>query len=261
MNYDNWLLELKDGVMWCRLNRPDKKNAFSPEVVEELYAILQEVEKKRKVRVLVLSTVMDDIFSSGADVKWFSTLTGRSAYQKGRRASVEPQHVFAEIERLPIPVICAVKGLNLTAGFEMMLCCDLIVAADNAKFGQIETKYALTPFGGGTQRLTRLVGPLKAREMIYLAKIVDAKEALEMGLVNEVVPLADLDARVAEIAAKIARSTPRAIKRAKFLVQLATYVNELGFRYEQEIAGESFASGEPMEAVMSFLQKGKKEGG
>ena len=255
-DYKNWLYEKEDGVAWIKLNRPDKKNAFSPELVFELHEILISVGNDESLRSAVIGTVMDNMFSSGADLGSFSTYNTDAA---GRQASIHPQHVFKEIERLPIPVIAAVKGLNLTAGFEMMLCCDMIIAADNAKFGQIETKYALTPFGGGTQRLTRLVGPLKARELIYMANIINAEEALRIGLVNEVVPLDKLDDRVKEICSTIAGSTRRAIERSKFLVQLATYVNDNGFAYETQIAGEDFACGEAYEKFMDFMNAAKSK--
>lgn len=257
--FENWQVNLEDKILWARLNRPEKKNAFDPATVDELAGILQEVGKlyahrKPRVRVMVLSTVMDEIFSSGADIKWFSTI--RTAHD-GEYASAVPQQVFGAVERAPVPVIAAVKGLNLTAGFELMMCCDLIIVADNAKLGQIETKYALTPFGGGTQRLTRLVGPLKARELIYTAKIVSAQEALAMGLVNEVVPLGQIDARVKEIAAKIIEKSPTAIRNAKQLIDLAIWRNELGFVREGLMAGQEFASKEPMEYVMKFLEKSR----
>jgi enoyl-CoA hydratase len=140
-----------------------------------------------------------------------------------------------------------------------MLCCDLIIAADNVKLGQIETRYALTPFGGGTQRLTRLVGPLRARELIYTARTIEADEAFRIGLVNEVVPLKDLDTRVREICRTIGKSTRRAIQRSKFLIEMATYVNDRGFSYESQIAGEDFASGEPLEKFMEFIAREKKK--
>lgn len=254
-DYENWLVKREEDVFWMLLNRPNKKNAFNRPLVEELQQILLAIGQDESLRAAVIGTVTDEVFSAGADIDTFATL---KTDHDGRQFSIQAQHVFKEVERLPIPVIAAVRGLNLTAGFELMLCCDLIIAADNVRLGQIETRYALTPFGGGTQRLTRLVGPLRARELIYTARIIEADEALRIGLVNEVVPLKELDNRVREICRTIGKSTRRAIRRSKFLIEMATYVNDRGFSYESQIAGEDFASGEPLEKFMEFISREKK---
>ena len=128
---------------------------------------MDDLKSNSTVRVLVLSSVLDDIFTAGADIDGFLQMYEGDIYKKGVDMSKKIQNAFDKIENLPFPVISAVKGLNLTAGFEMSMCCDLIIAADNAKFGQIETKFGIIPAGGGTQRLIRIVGPLKAKELIY----------------------------------------------------------------------------------------------
>jgi enoyl-CoA hydratase len=154
--YKYWKIKLEDQIFWILLDRPGKKNAFSDKVGNELYQILEEEVEGNldKIRVVVYGTTQDKMFCSGADLAWFNKLNEATA----RQTSINSQLVFEKFENLPIPVIAAVKGLNLTAGFELMMCADIIIAADNARFGQIETKYGLTPCGGGTQRLTRLVG-------------------------------------------------------------------------------------------------------
>ncbi|MGV9198361.1 MAG: enoyl-CoA hydratase/isomerase family protein [Promethearchaeia archaeon] len=251
--YENWKIKLEDHIFWILLDRPKKKNAFSEETGEELYEILEkEVEGKLdKIRVVVYGTTSDEIMCSGADLTWFQKLDG----PKARQASINSQNVFNKFEKLPVPVIAAVKGLNLTAGFELMLCADIIIAAENAKFGQVETKYGITPFGGGTQRLTRLVGPLHAKEMIYTAEIIDVKRALEIGLVNHVVPLDQLDEKVKEIAQKMIKNSGRAIKLAKRLIQMATYTNHEGYLVESDFAADDFASGEPFRIFKEFFQR------
>jgi enoyl-CoA hydratase len=255
-----WLTELEDKIFWIKLNRPDKKNAFSDEVGLELYKILEkDVEGNlENVRVVVLGTTQDKMFCSGADIAWFNTLNE----PKGRQASINAQYVFDKFEKLPVPAIAAVKGLNLTAGFELMMCCDIIVAADNAKFGQIETQYGLTPCGGGTQRLTRLVGILKAKELIYTARIFNAQEAKEIGLVNYVVPLNQVDDKVREIAKAMIKNSGRAIKLTKRLIHMGTYINSLGFLMEGDAFADDFASKEPYKIFMEFfkeVQKKKRE--
>jgi enoyl-CoA hydratase len=254
MEYENWILKIENGIAWALINRPAKKNAFNLKVAEELYQILLAIENDSSVRVLVISSAQNDMFCSGADIDLFYTL----GEVDGRQFSIRGQEIYRKIELLPIPVIAAIKGLNLTAGFELMMCCDLIISADNAQYGQIETKYGLTPGGGGTQRLTRLVGPLKARELIYTARIFPATEALSMGLINEIVPLDKLDARVKEIASQMMKNSQKAIKDAKYLIQLATFTNDSGFMYENKAFGVEFGSGEPKARFEKFVNKDKK---
>ena len=254
-DYKFWLTKLEDEIFWLYLNRPDKKNAFDLLVANELYQILEEeVEKNlENIRVLVCTTALDDIFTVGLDINWILTLDDFKAKEMTKRL----QEVFKKFEELPIPIITAVKGLNLTAGFELMLCTDIIIAAENAKFGQVETKYGLTPAAGATQRLIRTVGPLKAREIIYTAKIINAQEALQIGLVNDVVPLAKLEDKVKEMAQMIVRNSGNAIKFCKRLIQMGIYNNENGFQSEGDAFYDLFASGEPKEKFKAFLEKRK----
>ena len=165
------------------------------------------------------------------------------------------QNLFTRFEELPIPVIAAVKGLNLTAGFELMLCADIIIAADNAKFGQVETKWGMTPAAGATQRLIRLIGPMKAKELIYTSRIINAPEALNIGLVNELVPLAELESRVKELARMMIKNSGRAITLSKQLIQMGIYSNEKGFQMEGEAFQERFSSGEPKRKLKEFLER------
>jgi len=167
------------------------------------------------------------------------------------------EQAFKKLEEIPIPVIAAIKGLNLTAGFELMLCADIIIAADNARFGQVETKYGLTPAAGATQRLIRLVGPLKAREIIYTARTLDAQEALQISLVNEVVPLADFDDKVNELAQMLVNNSSKAIAFCKSLIQKGIYENEKGFQAEGDAFYDLFSSGEPKEKFKAFLERKK----
>jgi len=252
-----WIMEKgteKDaGIVWLKLNRVDKKNAFNREVAEELYQACLGIKDDTSVRVLVITTVTDEMFSAGADIEWFYGVGG----PEGKEISEKVHVMFGILEELPFPVICEVKGLNLTAGVEMMYCCDIIIAADNAKFGQIETKYGLTPGGGGTQRLARIVGVLKAKELIYSARIIDAKEALRIGLVNEVHPLAEVDNAVKKLCYEIMKNSQRAIASSKSLIQRTAFDREWqkGYKQEEQAFGDAFASGEPKERFGKYLQK------
>ena len=250
--YKNWLIKIEDGIFWLYLNNPNKKNAFDIAVVNELEQILEyEIKEKSDIRVLVLTTSLDDIFTVGLDIKWLVTLEESKAGDMTRKL----QNLFTKFEELSIPVIAAVKGLNLTAGFELMLCADIIIAADNAKFGQVETKWGMTPAAGATQRLVRLIGPMKAKELIYTSRIINASEALNIGLINEIVPLVDIDSKVKELASMMIKNSGRAIALSKQLIQMGIYTNKEGFRMEGEAFQERFSSGEPKRKLKKFLER------
>jgi enoyl-CoA hydratase len=259
--FKHWLVREEDEgqVVWFLLNRPDKRNAFNDEVIEELDQFLDGLQSNSTIRVLVLSTALDDMFTAGADIGMFFKVYEGDVYEGAVELSKTVQRVFGILESLPFPVISAVKGLCLTAGLEMSLCCDMIVAADNARFGQIETKYGIIPGGGGTQRLARLVGPLKARELIYTCDIIGAEEALRIGLVNMVVPLSELDASVNELCRKIIKNSREAIRRTKGLINKALYSNPEGFRGETQGFGEAFSSGEPEKRLSAFMEASKQK--
>ncbi|MGY5852839.1 MAG: enoyl-CoA hydratase/isomerase family protein [Candidatus Thorarchaeota archaeon] len=252
---DYWLVREEDEgqIVWLLLNRPEKRNAFDDEVIGELDQFLNELQSNSKIRVLVISSALDDIFTAGADIGMFFKIYEGDVFSEASEISKNVQRTFAKIESLPIPVISAVKGLNLTAGLEMSLCCDIIIASDNAKFGQIETKYGIIPGGGGTQRLIRLVGPLKARELIYTCDIIDAEEALRIGLANMVVPLSELEVAVNDLCRKIIKNSRQAISKSKDLISKAMYTNPEGFSGENQGFGEAFASGEPEERLSAFM--------
>ena len=250
-DFQYWVTSLEENIFWLRLNRLDKKNAFNPAVLDELGKILTEAKGNSEIRVMAISSTSDEFLSSGADIKWFMNVGENLGIEASRRI----QEVFGMLEELPYPVIFATKGLNLTAGFELMLASDIVIAADNSKLGQIETRWALTPGGGGTQRLTRHVGVLKAKEIIYTAKIFDAKEAKEIGLVNHVVPVDQLDEKVRAIAQKIIAKTPNAIRDAKYLLNKSFYPAYEGFKEEQKIFGKRFGSGEPRQLFKDFVKK------
>lgn len=257
----NWIIrEDEDGqIVWLLLNRPEKKNAFNEEVHEELDQFIDGLHSNSNIRVLVISTALDDIFTAGADIEGFFRMHEGDVYSNAVEVSKMTQRVFGKLEALPFPVISAVKGLNLTAGLELSLCCDIIVAADNAKFGQIEPKHGIVPGGGATQRLARLVGPLKARELIYTCDIIDAHEALKIGLVNTVVPLSDLESAVIELCRRIINNSRQAIAKSKDLINKGIFNNPEGFQGENTEFGEVFASGEPMERLSAFMESRKKK--
>ncbi len=251
-DYKLWLTKLEDEIFWLYLNNINKKNAFDLTVVSELDQILEkEIKPNSEIRVLVITTSLNEVFTVGLDIKWLVTLEKSKAGEMTRTL----QNLFTKIEKLPIPVIAAIKGLNLTAGFELMLCADIIIAADNARFGQVETKWGMTPAAGATQRLVRLIGPMKAKELIYTSKIISAQEALNIGLINALVPLSELETKVKEIASMMVKNSGRAITLSKKLIQMGIYTNEEGFQMEGEAFQERFSSGEPKQKIKEFLER------
>lgn len=251
--YKYWITKLEDKIFWLYLNNPSKKNAFDLDVIYELDEILKEDIGKNleNIRVLIVTSALEDIFTVGLDIKWLVTLNESKAEEMTNNL----QNIFNKFENLPIPVIASIKGLNLTAGFELMLCADLIIAAENAKFGQVETKWGMTPAAGSTQRLIRFVGPLKAKELIYTSKVIDAQEALKIGLLNEVVPLDKLEPYVKNLALLIIQNPSKVITLSKQLIQLGTFNNELGFQKEGKAFQECFKSGEPKKRLKDFLSR------
>ncbi|NVM43699.1 MAG: enoyl-CoA hydratase/isomerase family protein [Candidatus Lokiarchaeota archaeon] len=251
-NYKFWLTKLEDEIFWLYLNNINKKNTFDLAVANEMDQILEkEIKPNNKIRVLVITTSLDEVFTVGLDIKWLVTLEESKAGEMTRTL----QNLFTKIEKLPIPVIAAIKGLNLTAGFELMLCADIIIAADNAKFGQVETKWGMTPAAGATQRLVRLIGPMKAKELIYTSRIINAQEALNIGLINELVPLSELETKVKEIANMMVNNSGRAITLSKQLIQMGIFNNEEGFQKEGESFQELFSSGDPKQKLKEFLER------
>ncbi|MHA1746389.1 MAG: enoyl-CoA hydratase/isomerase family protein [Promethearchaeota archaeon] len=254
-SYHNWIVEEDYGLCWVKLNRPVKKNAFTEETAYELDEIVHAIKQNPEIKVLIITSTSEEMFSAGADMDWFGVIDGPAAED----VSYQIHHIFGNLERLSIPVIMAVKGLCLTAGLEMAMCGDMIYAAENAKFGQIECRYGITPGGGGTQRLTRLVGPMRAKELIFSGRVIGAEEALRIGLVNAIFPLEGFDAKITKIGRKLMMNSADAISECKFLVHQATYTNEQGFAREEKVFGERFASGEPRERLKIALRQQKTQ--
>ncbi len=253
--YNTLLAELADGIITIKLNRPDKMNAFTAETLDELEHIIHYVEKQSDIKVMILSTVSDSFFSAGVDVDWFVSLKEKDAIPVSRRFHA----VFDLLEGLSIPVLSIVKGICFTAGMELVYCGDLIFCTPNAKFAQLEVKYGITPGAGGTQRLVRLVGPLKAREIIYSGIPIGAEEALRIGLVNHIYSNDEIDEKVTQYAGILIKNSSRAIKECKYMIQQAIYENIEGFEREEEVFKEDFASMEPKQRLSKVIEKIKKK--
>lgn len=254
-SYESILVERRDRVAIITINRPEKRNALNIQTRAEGAAALDELRGDDDVRVVIFTGAGDKAFVAGADIAEFANRTAIS-----QREVMLERGLFNAVDSFPKPVIAMVNGYCLGGGCELALACDIRVASDKASFGQPEINLGIIPGGGGTQRLTRLVGEGKAMEMILSGEIISAEEALRIGMVNHVVPADQLEAKTMEIANRIAEKSPIALRLAKEAVQLASRSNlDEGLRREVDLFALCFSSEDKDEGVKAFLEKRKAE--
>ena len=230
-SYETLLLERRGRVAIITINRPEKRNALNIKTREEGAALIEELRGDDEIGVVVITGAGDKAFIAGADIAEFA---GRTAMMQ--RDVMTNRSLFNAIDSFPKPVIAMINGYCLGGGCELALACDIRIASENASFGQPEINLGIIPGGGGTQRLTRLVGEGKAMEMILSGEIIDAKTALTIGLVNHVVPLDQLEAKTMDIASRIADKSPIALSLAKEAVKIASRSNlDEGLRREVDL--------------------------
>ncbi|GEO80881.1 enoyl-CoA hydratase [Pararhodospirillum oryzae] len=250
MAYDNILVETSGQVGVITLNRPKALNALSSGLIRDLGAALDAFEAAPDVRVIVL-TGSDKAFAAGADIKEMAEKTYMDAYLQN--------FITQGWERVTVcrkPVIAAVAGFALGGGCELAMMCDMIIAADNAKFGQPEINLGTMPGAGGTQRLTRFVGKSKAMDMCLTGRMMDADEAWKCGLVSRVVPLDDLRETVMRIAETIADKSLPITMMVKEAVNTA-YETTLsqGIHFERRTFHATFATDDQKEGMAAFIEK------
>jgi len=246
---------LTDSVATISLNRPEKMNALTVEMVGELVEALREVSTNAAVRCIVL-TGAGRAFCAGADIGLLKDLHDRRDIDMGGRLVDGCRAVYQVMRAAPQPVLCAMNGVAAGGGANLALACDLRIAADTAKIGQVFARLGLHPDWGGSYFLPRLVGPAKALELFLSAEMVDAPRMLAMGLVNRVVPAAELPAAAAAWAAQIAAAPPRAVRLAKqaVLMSLDTSLDQM-LDHELKAQRECFASPDFSEGLDAFLAK------
>ena len=242
-------------VAWIVLSRPERLNAISPEMIDEISRVIGELESDEGVRVIVI-TGSGRAFSAGADVTAFTSANPVNAYIYSRRF----QEALNKIEMMPKPVIAAINGYALGGGLELAMACDLRIASENAVLGQPEINLGLIPGAGGTQRLTRIVGVGRAKEIVMLGDQIPAREAERIGLVNRVVPHDMLENEVRSIASKLAEKPPIAIMMSKAAINLGGEAPlHPGLALESALFSILFSTEDLVEGVTAFFQKRKPE--
>jgi len=248
--------EKKENIGLLTMNRPEKMNALSEELTNELEELLTELEKDDELRVLVITGAGDKAFVAGADIQELVDRDGIA----GRKVSRFRQELFSRIENLPVPVIAAVNGYALGGGLELALACNIRICSDKAQFGAPEVKLGIIPGDGGTQRLPRLVGLGRAMEMILTGDFIDAHEAYRIGLANRVVPFENLMDETMKLAQKIASRPPLAVKYAKDAVNRSVEGSTgSGYDLESYLHALSCTTEDKKEGVTAFLEKRKGE--
>ena len=250
--YKTLIYEKKDNIGVLTINRPEKMNALSNELIEELSQFLDDVQNDEELRILVITGAGEKAFV--ADIQ---ELVDRDALL-GRKVSRTRQEIFSRIENLPIPVMAAVNGYALGGGLELALACSIRICSEQVQFGAPEVKLGIIPGEGGTQRLPRLVGLGRAMEMILTGEFIDAREAYRIGLVNQVTSHDELMEKAMDLAQKIAKRPPLAVRYAKEAVNRSQEGDTIsGYALESYLHALTCTTEDKKEGVQAFLEKRK----
>ncbi len=250
------LSEQRDGLFWLTLNRPEKRNAINFDLYEQLDAAVRQAAIADGARVVLLQGA-GPAFSSGIDVTNFMLLAqkyGEAWQQRIRTITADFQAVLNRLERLELPTIALLHGHCLGLALELALACDIRLAAEGTRLGLPETRLGMIPDVGGTTRLTRLVGPARAKELIFTGREIDAAQAAEWGLVNHLVPAETLRERGETLAAEIAAAAPLAVGMAKRVIDGLSDLDR-GLQLEGWAQSQLFQSEDFMEAIRAFMER------
>ncbi len=254
MKFENTLYEKSAGIATITINRPKALNALNKQALQEISTRLDEAEEDEAIRVIVITGAGDRSFCVGLDLK---SVKGISAVE-GMNLSLLGQKLTKKIEDLKKPVIAKINGYALGGGLELAMSCDLRIASENARFGQTELNVGLIPGWGGTQRLPRLVGRGTAKELIFTAKMIDAKTAKQLGLLSAVVPSDGLKSAVKELATEIMSKPPVGLQLAKQLINSSIETDlTKGLVQEAQAFGVLASTEDFTEGVAAFIEKRK----
>jgi enoyl-CoA hydratase len=254
MEYKNILVSVEGEIGILTINRPKALNALNVETLKEIQMGLQEVENHREMKVLILTGAGEKAFVAGADI---SEMRGMGSFE-ALNFSKLGHRTLNMIQDLDRPVIAAVNGFALGGGTEIALACDFIYASENAKFGLPEVTLGIFPGFGGTQRLSRLIGKGKAKELVMTGKMISAQEAYEMGIVNRVFPQASLMEETKKVASLIAGNGPVTVRLAKMLIDTGFDMDFLkACSLESHVFSLGFATEDQKEGMTAFIEKRK----
>lgn len=256
MTYENIIFEIKNNIAFITINRPKSLNALNTDLLNEIFKALEEVEANPDIRVLILTGSGDKAFVAGADITELAelnTLAAKFFVTNGHKT-------MSKLQDLPIPVIAAVNGFALGGGLELALSCDFIYASDNAKFGLPEITLGLIPGFGGTQRLSRIIGKNRAKELIFTGKMISATEAAQIGFVNKIVSSEQLMDETLKTAKAIASRGSVSLSMAKQTINQGLDVDlATGCKMEIDAFALCLASEDAKEGTQAFLEKRKPE--
>lgn len=255
MSYKYLNLTKEEGIGILTINRPESLNALNTNVLTELAAAIAEIRADREIRALIL-TGEGKAFVAGADISEMANMSPLA----GRQFAMLGNEVFTSLEEMETPVIAAINGFALGGGCELALACDIRLASEKAKLGQPEVGLGITPGFGGTQRLMRVVGPAKAKELIYTGKMIDAMEAYSIGLVNHVHSVETLMEEAKKMAKEIAAKAPIAVQYAKRAINEGMEMDiKRGLQLEADLFGLCFSTTDQKEGMKAFMEKRKTD--
>jgi len=256
MTYENLLLEVDGRIATVTVNRPKALNALNPATVREMKRAFEDLSTRTDAGVVLLTGAGEKAFIAGADLAEMKGFTPMQAFDFARLG----QETLSLIERMPQTVIAVVNGFALGGGCEVAMACDLIVAADTAKFGQPEVTLGIIPGYGGTQRLPRLVGRNLAKELVLTGDMITAQRAAEIGLVNRVAPAGELMATARELASRILARGPLAVRLAKEAMNRGLDMDlPNACAFEAGLFSAGFSSADRVEGIAAFLEKRKPQ--
>lgn len=255
MELKNIILEKEENLAIVTINRPKALNALNSETLKDLDVVLEDLEKDNNIYCVILTGAGEKAFVAGADISEMKDLSE----EEGKEFGLLGNKVFRRLEKLDKPIIAAISGFALGGGCELAMACDIRIASEKAKFAQPEAGLGITPGFGGTQRLPRLVGEGKAKELIYTCAIVKAEEALRIGLVNKVVALESLMDEARAMAKTIIANAPIAIKLCKDAINRGMQVDiDKAVEIEAGDFGKCFSTEDQKEGMTAFIEKRAK---